>query len=118
MRGVVEKCNMCHARLHSVKEKAAAAGKREIDPADYIPACVESCPTGAIRFGNLADKNDPAAQDAHSPDAFRLLARIGTEPKVYYKSKEAWVRGLAESHSGPGPEINRAEVMGSEVQDG
>ena len=44
MRGVVEKCNMCPARLHSAKEKAAAAGKREIDPADYVPACVGSVP--------------------------------------------------------------------------
>ena len=30
MRGVVEKCNMCPARLHSAQEKAAAAGKKEI----------------------------------------------------------------------------------------
>lgn len=112
MRGVVEKCNMCHARLHSAKEKAAASGKREIDLADYVPACVEACPTGAIRFGNLADKNDPASQESRSPDAFRLLARIGTEPKVYYKSKEAWVRALAESSSGSGSKA------ASEVQHG
>ena len=97
MRGVVEKCNLCHARLHSAKEKAAAAGRREIDPADYIPACVEACPTAAIRFGNLADKDDPVSREAHSPDAFRLLERIGTEPKVYYKSRQAWVRALAET---------------------
>jgi molybdopterin-containing oxidoreductase family iron-sulfur binding subunit len=116
MRGVVEKCNLCHARLHSAKEKAAAAGKREIDPADYVPACVEACPTGAIRFGNLADRNDPASQDARSPNAFRLLARIGTEPKVYYKSKEAWVRALAESNSGRTPETS--PEISSEVQHG
>jgi molybdopterin-containing oxidoreductase family iron-sulfur binding subunit len=85
-------------------QKAAAAGKREIDAADYIPACVEACPTAAIQFGNLADKNDPAARAARSPNTFRLLARIGTEPKVYYKSEEAWVRALAESNSGPGAE--------------
>jgi len=39
-----------------------------------------------------------------------LLARIGTEPKVYYKSKEAWVRALAESNSGPPSVIERAEA--------
>src|ERR1039457_3385036 len=99
MRGVVEKCNLCHARLHSAKEKAAAAGKREIDPADYVPACVEACPTAAIHFGNLADKDDPVSREAHSPDAFRFLERIGTEPKVYYKSGEAWVRALKGSVS-------------------
>ena len=83
----------------STKAKAAAAGKREIDPADYVPACVEACPTGAIRFGNFADPDDPVSREARSPDAFRFLTRLGTEPKVYYKSKEAWVRALAESTS-------------------
>ena len=94
MRGVVEKCNLCHSRLHAAKEKAAAAGRREIDPADYVPACVEACPTAAIQFGNLADKDDPVSRQAHSPEAFRFLERIGTEPKIYYKSREAWVRDL------------------------
>jgi molybdopterin-containing oxidoreductase family iron-sulfur binding subunit len=122
MRGVVEKCNMCHARLHSANEKAAAAGKREIDMADYVPACVEACPTNAIRFGNLADQNDPVTREAHSPNAFRMLARIGTEPKVYYKSKEPWVRALAESASGPSklPEspTERLAASASEVHHG
>jgi len=89
----------------AAQEKAAAAGKREIDPADYVPACVEACPTGAIRFGNLADAGDPVSQEARSPQAFRLLARIGTEPKVYYKSKESWVRALAESNPVPSSEV-------------
>jgi len=104
MRGVVEKCNLCHARLHSAMEKAAA-GKREIDAADYIPACVEACPTGAIQFGNLADANDPVTKESKSPESFRLLARLGTEPKVYYKSKEAWVRALAEPNAAPASEV-------------
>jgi len=90
---------MCHGRLHSAMEKAAAAGRREIDPADYVPACAEACPTGAITFGNLADDKDPVSHAAHSPDAFRLLAKLDTEPKVYFKSQQAWVRGLADRES-------------------
>jgi molybdopterin-containing oxidoreductase family iron-sulfur binding subunit len=105
MRGVVEKCNLCHARLHAATEKAAAKGKREIDPADYVPACVEACPTGAIHFGNLVDGNDPVSKEARSPESFRLLARVGTEPKVYYKSKEEWVRGLTESKAASSSEV-------------
>ena len=46
MRGVVEKCNFCHGRWHAAKAKAVANGKAEIDPADYVPACVEACPSG------------------------------------------------------------------------
>ena len=105
MRGVVEKSNLCHARLHSAKEKAAVLGKREIDPADYVPACVEACPTNAIHFGNLADPNDPVSTESRAPEAFRLLAKLGTEPKVYYRSKEPWVRTLAESSSADSSEV-------------
>jgi molybdopterin-containing oxidoreductase family iron-sulfur binding subunit len=99
MRGVVEKCNLCHARLHAAADKAAAGGKAQIDPADYVPACVESCPTGAIRFGDLNDKSSDVARTSREPEAFRLLARLGTGPKVYYKSKRPWVRALADRHS-------------------
>jgi Fe-S-cluster-containing dehydrogenase component len=108
MRGVVEKCNLCHARLHSATQRGAAAGKKDIDPADYIPACVEACPTSAILFGNLADENDPVSSAAHSPDSFRLLARLGTEPKIHYKSTQPWVRALAErdaNHSTEGRHV-------------
>lgn len=100
MRGVVEKCNLCHSRYHEVLQKAAAAGKKEIDQADYVPACVEACPTGAILFGNLANPNDPVSLAAKSPDAFRLLEAIGTEPKIHYKTTQAWIRALADRQSG------------------
>ena len=107
MRGVVEKCNFCHARLQGAQDKAAAAGKGEIDPADYVPACVESCPTGAITFGDLSDPASEVAQRSREPQAFRLLPKLGTEPKVYYRSDLAWVRELAE-HGGAGPKEEKA----------
>jgi menaquinone reductase, iron-sulfur cluster-binding subunit len=100
MRGVVEKCNLCHSRYHEALQKAAVAGKKEIDLTDYVPACVEACPTGAILFGNLADPKDPVAIAAKSPDAFRLLEAIGTEPKIHYKTTQAWIRALADRQSG------------------
>ena len=83
--GKMEKCNFCHGRRHSAMEKAAAAGKKDIDPADYVPACVEACPTGAIQFVDLNTSMTP-------PDSFRLLERLGTEPKIYYRSRKEWVK--------------------------
>ena len=77
MRGVVEKCNFCHARLQSAQDKAAAAGKREIDAADYVPACVEACPTKAITFGDLADANNNVARISCDACTCRLLEKLG-----------------------------------------
>lgn len=96
-RGVVEKCNFCHGRLHAAKAKAAAAGKREIDPADYVPACVEACPASAITFGDLAKPDTPVAQLARSEGSFRLLEKLNTDPKVYYRSRQPWVHQAAET---------------------
>ncbi len=96
MRGVVEKCNFCHGRLHAAKARAAAEGKREIDTHDYIPACVEVCPVGAIVFGDLSDPESEVSRLARDGDTFRFLERLETEPKVHYRSKQPWVRQLAE----------------------
>jgi Fe-S-cluster-containing dehydrogenase component len=92
MRGVVEKCNFCHGRYHAAKAKAAAGGKREIDPADYVPACVEACPQGAITFGDLNQPGSKVAKASKESGAFRLLERLGTDPKVYYRSQREWTR--------------------------
>ena len=100
MRGVVEKCNFCHARLQSAQDKAAASGKQEIDAADYVPACVEACPTKAITFGDLADPSSEVARSSRDGQAFRLLPKLGTEPKVFYRSELGWVRELSEYGGG------------------
>lgn len=94
MRGVVEKCNFCFHRLQSANTKAAAAGKRDIDPGDYVPACVEACPTRAIMFGDLFDDNDDVSKLANDKNSFRLLENLGTGPKVYFRTEREWVKEL------------------------
>ena len=101
MRGVVEKCDLCHARLHAAEDQAAAAKQTGIDPADYVPACVESCPTQAIQFGDLADEHSAVSEAARAAGSFRLLPKLGTEPKVYYRSEREWVRAIVEQRPTP-----------------
>jgi menaquinone reductase, iron-sulfur cluster-binding subunit len=96
MRGVVEKCSFCHGRLHAAQSKAAAAGSREIDPADYLPACAEACPARAITFGDLKDSQSEAAQLARSAGSFRFLEKLGTDSKVYFRTRQEWVRKMAQ----------------------
>jgi len=109
MRGVVEKCNFCHGRWHAAKQRAAAAGKKEIQPGDYVPACVEACPAGAIRFGDLNDPAGEVARGAKNPASFRLLEKLHTEPKIYYSSKRDWVRRIADA---PRPPMGKENLRG------
>jgi Fe-S-cluster-containing dehydrogenase component len=98
MRGVVEKCTFCHHRLMRAKAKAYAEGRRELKEDEYIPACVEACPTKAIAFGDLNNPKHEVASLIKSRHAFRLLERLGTEPKVYYLSTKEWVRRMADNY--------------------
>jgi molybdopterin-containing oxidoreductase family iron-sulfur binding subunit len=94
-RGVVEKCNFCVQRLQEARTRHAATGGDPDVAPEYTPACVEACPAQALVFGNLADPESEAARLSRAPDTFRLLERLGTGAKVYYRSRRSWVREAA-----------------------
>jgi len=81
--GVIEKCTFCHHRLQRVRERARVEN-RPLREQDYVPACAEICPTGAIVFGDLDNPDHRVSQLVKDPRAFRLLEALGTQPKVYY----------------------------------
>jgi Fe-S-cluster-containing dehydrogenase component len=81
--GIVEKCTFCHHRLMAARERARAEG-RGLAPDDYVPACVQTCPSEAMVFGDLDDPHSDAAALADSPRAFRWMEELGTKPKVIY----------------------------------
>ncbi len=81
--GVVEKCTFCHHRLMAARERARAEG-RALAPDDYVPACVQTCPSEAMVFGDLDDPHGDVAALANSPRAFRWMEELGTKPKVIY----------------------------------
>lgn len=85
--GVVEKCTFCVHRLQVAKEHAKSE-QRDLAEADYQPACAESCPTGAIVFGDLSNRAHRVSRLTRSPRAFRLMEDLGTEPKVVYLKEE------------------------------
>jgi Fe-S-cluster-containing dehydrogenase component len=85
--GVIEKCTFCHHRLIKGREQAKAE-KREMTAKDYTPACVQSCPTKAMAFGDLDDPGSEVSRLAGSQRAFRLMEELGTQPKVIYLKEE------------------------------
>lgn len=97
-RGVVEKCTFCHHRLMRAKRQAYAEGRKALKEREYIPACAEACPAQAITFGDLNNPEHEVSRLIKSPNAFRLLERLQTKPKVYYLSSKAWVRKMADNY--------------------
>jgi menaquinone reductase, iron-sulfur cluster-binding subunit len=99
MRGVVEKCTFCHQKLMAAKEKCYAEGLDEIPEDYYQTACTKACPSGAIVFGDLnnAEHQVHRLLKERKQDSFRLLEKLGTEPKVYYLSTKQWVHRQADN---------------------
>jgi Fe-S-cluster-containing dehydrogenase component len=118
MRGVVEKCTFCHDRLHAAREKAAVKGSKELDPADYLPACAESCPAQAITFGDLADCRSRVAVLAGARESFRMMESLGTDPGVYYRSSRSWVRAAAQGKRQEAAEQTIATTVTRETNHG
>lgn len=67
-KGVVEKCTFC---LHRVRN-------------GRYPACYEVCPTGARKFGNLADPKSEIRRIMENRRVWILKEELGTEPRFFY----------------------------------
>jgi MoCo/4Fe-4S cofactor protein with predicted Tat translocation signal len=94
-RGVMEKCSFCVQGIQAAKLKAKKAG-RKVDNAEVQTACAEACPTNAIMFGDLNDKESWVAEIAKDERSYHLLEEVGVQPNVYYMTK---VRNVEENEA-------------------
>ena len=62
-KGVMEKCSFCVQRIQRAKQAANEEGRNVAD-GEVTPACVQTCPTRALTFGNLADPNSAVSKKA------------------------------------------------------
>jgi len=85
-RGVMEKCTFCIQRIHKGEDKAKDEG-RAVRDGDVTPACVQTCQTKAMYFGNIADPESEVSRLSKSNRATRLLEDLGTKPRVIYLNK-------------------------------
>jgi len=67
-RGVVEKCSFCIQRTRQGR----------------YPACVEICPVGARKFGNLLDPDSEIRYLMKNKRTFVLKSELRTHPKFFY----------------------------------
>ena len=85
--GVMEKCSFCVQRIRDAGNRAAVEG-REIRDGEVRPACQNSCPTGAIVFGNVKDEGSAVASVVDDERTYRVLDElINTQPAVHYMKK-------------------------------
>ncbi|MBP9890735.1 MAG: 4Fe-4S dicluster domain-containing protein [Planctomycetes bacterium] len=85
-RGIMEKCSMCVQRIHEGKLQAKKAGIPLPDHA-IKTACEQSCPTQAIVFGDMNNKNSEAAKLAASGRNYVLLGELNVRPSIQYLAK-------------------------------
>lgn len=86
-KGVMEKCTFCLHRIRTGKDTAKDAGRLVLD-GEIQTACQQACPTNAIVFGNLKDKNSKVSRLAAADRKFRVLEILGTNPAIHYLNKE------------------------------
>jgi Fe-S-cluster-containing dehydrogenase component len=67
-RGVMEKCHFCLQRTR--------AGR--------YPACLEVCPVGARKFGNVLDPKSEVSYILKNKRVFVLKEEVGTLPRFFY----------------------------------
>src|SRR4030066_882902 len=81
--GVMEKCTFCIQRSRAAKDRGKDEG-RKVRDGEVTTACAQSCPTGAIAFGNLLDADSRVSRLARSARAYRVFETLGTDPSAYY----------------------------------
>jgi molybdopterin-containing oxidoreductase family iron-sulfur binding subunit len=75
-KGVMEKCHFC---LHRTRQ-------------GRLPACLEACPTGARKFGNVLDPESEVSQILRTKRVFVLKEEVGTLPRFFYYFDERYPR--------------------------
>jgi len=85
-RGVMEKCSLCVQSIQAGKLEAKKEG-RPVKDGEIQTACSSGCPTNAITFGDLNDKNSLVAANAADNRTYKMIEEVGTQPNVHYMVK-------------------------------
>ncbi len=85
-RGVIEKCSFCIQRI-AEKRQTAKLSNRQIYDGELLTACQQGCPSNAIVFGNINDKESKVFKQQNDQRSYRALLSINVKPSVTYMTK-------------------------------
>ena len=94
-RGVMEKCSFCVQRIQSAK-LTAKRQNRKMNTDEFTTACAQTCPSNAIVFGDLNDKNSEIAKLYQNDRSYHVLEELGIKPSVQYMTK---IRNIKDSNN-------------------
>jgi len=83
-KGVMEKCTFCIQRIRQAKDTAKDDDRRRVRDGEIMPACVQSCPTEAMVFGDRNDPDSEVSKMAENPRGYHVLEELNTTPSIVY----------------------------------
>ena len=84
--GIMEKCTFCLQRIRDAKEQYKVFDQA-IPDGVIETACSQSCPTGAIVFGNVNDAKSRVHERSKSPRGYHVLAEVNALPAITYQTR-------------------------------
>jgi molybdopterin-containing oxidoreductase family iron-sulfur binding subunit len=85
-RGVMEKCSYCVQRIERWRIESRVEG-REYKEGEFTTACAQACPSQAIVFGSLHDKNSQVSKQHSDRRSYQVLHELGTRPRTAHLAR-------------------------------
>jgi molybdopterin-containing oxidoreductase family iron-sulfur binding subunit len=86
-RGIMEKCTYCIQRVEQAKIEARKEGGRPVRDGEVQTACQTACPTRAIVFGNVVDRDSEVHKLQADDRSYAMLDQLNVKPRTKYLAR-------------------------------
>ena len=83
----MENFTFCFHLIRQAKDNAKDDGRRRVRDGEVQPACVQTCPSKAMVFGDRNDPQSQVSQSLNDPRAYKVLDELNTHSSVVYLKK-------------------------------